>query len=641
MSSSTPNAPPPLKMIARSKKAVELIEFPSTSSPETKRTILSPTSSTFHSLSADGSRALIHIPSVGIIVRNLDEPDSSPASDSPVAFLLGTEKVQCGYWSPRGTYIVTWERPVKTSDGSAPPPNLKIWSGLDGTFLQGFNCKPFPTKLSSQNQQQATYVQWSPLQWSTDEELLFHCVTNEIHVYPGTVSSSDFRYEYKIRVPNITMVSVSRTHLLCFTPELKGAPARVSLHQHTPGHIANIASKSFYQTEECAIMWNPAGNACLALTQTTVDTTGESYYGSSNLFLVSTSGVTPVPLPNKDQSPLIQDVAWNPHPTKPSCFALISGKMPAMLSLHRGDNAQPSFLFGECHRNVISWSPHGRFVAFGGFGNLAGNVDIWDRNKLKICGSLKVGTAAVGWGWGADSRVFGISVTTPRMNVENGIRLFKYHGEKAWDDGGQYLPNQLLQAEFLPRKWGVYEDRPQSPERRALTPQSSFSDRNEEKKSTGAYVPPAARRAAGRGKSLAERMRKEKEEKTAGAMRVNSKNAASVPGSSRKIPGSSAPPEKSKSAKARERQKAAKQKALEEEKRMALLKEEQERKAKQEKEAEAKANVDPEKRAKKIKKTLKQIADLKSKERSDLNEDQLNKIATEDELMKELEGLGL
>mmetsp|Transcript_58478 Transcript_58478/g.69794 ORF Transcript_58478/g.69794 Transcript_58478/m.69794 type:complete len:224 (-) Transcript_58478:171-842(-) len=100
-------------------------------------------------------------------------------------------------------------------------------------------------------------------------------------------------------------------------------------------------------------------------------------------------------------------------------------------------------------------------------------------------------------------------------------------------------------------------------------------------------------------------------------------------------------PKKSKSARARERQKAAKQRALEEEKRMALLKEEQERKAKQEKEAEAKANVDPEKRAKKIRKSLKQIADLKSRERSELNVDQLNKIAMEDELVKELESLGL
>lgn len=41
--------------------------------------------------------------------------------------------------------------------------------------------------------------------------------------------------------------------------------------------------------------------------------------------------------------------------------------------------ADPVFTFGEAHRNTISWSPHGRFVCLAGFGNLAGDMDFWDR----------------------------------------------------------------------------------------------------------------------------------------------------------------------------------------------------------------------------------------------------------------------
>lgn len=41
--------------------------------------------------------------------------------------------------------------------------------------------------------------------------------------------------------------------------------------------------------------------------------------------------------------------------------------------------AEPIFEFGEAHRNSISWSPHGRFVCLAGFGNLAGDMDFWDR----------------------------------------------------------------------------------------------------------------------------------------------------------------------------------------------------------------------------------------------------------------------
>jgi translation initiation factor 2A len=51
------------------------------------------------------------------------------------------------------------------------------------------------------------------------------------------------------------------------------------------------------------------------------------------------------------------------------------------------------------------------------------------------------------------------------------------------------------------------------------------------------------------------------------------------------------------------------------------------------------AAADPEKRARKIKKTLKQIEDLKQK--SDLNDDEKAKLATEEELRAELEQLGL
>jgi translation initiation factor 2A len=51
--------------------------------------------------------------------------------------------------------------------------------------------------------------------------------------------------------------------------------------------------------------------------------------------------------------------------------------------------------------------------------------------------------------------------------------------------------------------------------------------------------------------------------------------------------------------------------------------------------------VDPEKRARKIKKMLKQIDDLKQKAASELNEDQKSKVDSEAELVAELASLGI
>jgi translation initiation factor 2A len=52
-------------------------------------------------------------------------------------------------------------------------------------------------------------------------------------------------------------------------------------------------------------------------------------------------------------------------------------------------------------------------------------------------------------------------------------------------------------------------------------------------------------------------------------------------------------------------------------------------------------STDPDKRARKIKKSLKQIEDLKARDPSSLNDDQKAKVASEEELRKELASLGL
>ena len=39
---------------------------------------------------------------------------------------------------------------------------------------------------------------------------------------------------------------------------------------------------------------------------------------------------------------------------------------------------KPYFEFGKHHRNTVKYSPFSRFVFLSGFGNLNGEMDIWD-----------------------------------------------------------------------------------------------------------------------------------------------------------------------------------------------------------------------------------------------------------------------
>lgn len=646
------------RMLLRSKQGVELFSVPRNSEDEvqkaTERTFLLKGSTTLQHSSPDGSRVYIHQPSQGVVMCPLNGD-----GENKVPFLEDSKGVQMLSSSPKGTYLLSWER---LSSTDTEHKNLKIWDSKTGKFLYGFVQK----NLRREG--------WPYVKWSHDEKYAFLMVTNEIRVYDGNgFGAEEVRFVDKMRCPGMSSFSVPPSSSIpsylvsSFVPMTKDRPARASLHKYpstVPPNASvypSLLTKSLYQADEVTVHWSPKGDAALMALQTSVDTSGESYYGSTTLYLMTeeATDVVTVPLPKNSTGPVL-DVAWMPNPGKPPCFAVISGRMPAMSSLHHGTSGEPIFLFGNASRNTISWAPHGRFVALAGFGNLAGSMTFWDRNKLKAIPQYDkatgvplypelVASCTVGFGWSPDSRCFFSCTTSPRMNVDNQAKLFRYNGEELtnvpWDNAN-YQPDKLLEAAFVPALPDVHEDRAQSPAPRVSGDAEAIAEAKRQaseaaKKPAVAakkrYVPPSQRGKAG-GTSLAERMRQEKEGNMMGATKVTPKPG--IPGGSvgagKAVPvgmASAAAGDggKSKNALRRERQKENKAKAEAEAAAAAEA-------AKQQ---AATQQVDPEKRAKKINKQLRQIEDLKSKDPTTLNEDQQKKIDSEAELRAELEQLKL
>jgi translation initiation factor 2A len=638
-------------MIFRSKAGVEVFTVPRKDSDAiekpTERRFLLEGVTTLQHFAPDGSRVFLHQPAHGVVMCALDG-----TGEKKTPFLENSQGVSMLSSSPKGTYLLTWER---LSSTSPEQPNLKVWNSKTGAYLHGFVQK----NLSRDS--------WPYLQWTYDEKFAFLLVTNEIRVYEGDAFAKDeVRFIEKMRCPGLSSMSVPNkadtlSYLVAsFSPKTKEKPARASLHKYpaeVPPNATSypaIVSKSLFQAEEVKVHWSPKGNAALMVLQTSVDHSGESYYGSGTLYLMTeeSSDAIAVPLPNNSTGPVL-DVAWLPNPSKPSSFVVISGKMPALASLHKGSDGEALFIFGNAHRNTISWAPHGRFVCLAGFGNLAGGMSFWDRNKLKVIPQYDMETGipvfpevtascTVGYGWSPDSRCFGASTTSPRMNVDNGVRLFRYNGEELtnvpWKNEN-YQPDKLLEASFIPALPDVYEDRPQSPAPRIAGDADAIAKAKKEAAEAATkpaapvvqrYVPPSARnRGSGGGTSLAERMRAEKEGNMMKATRVIAKPV--VPGlvpTGKNLPVGmvAEEPVKSKSAIRRERQKKNK-----------VKQEENEVREKEEAEKEVvEEPSDPEKRIRKIKKTLKQIEDLKERGLSELNDDQMTKLASEEELRKEL-----
>lgn len=151
--------------------------------------------------------------------------------------------------------------------------------------------------------------------------------------------------------------------------------------------------------------------------------------------------------------------------------------------------ATHSFPLGP--RNTILFSPHGRFVLVAGFGNLAGQMDIYDLEKdyQKVC-TIEASNASV-CEWNPDGKYILTATTSPRLRVDNGVRI--------WHVGGGLMFNEDLN-ELYHVTW-----RPQSTTTHHLenpfhpmpTPHASalayLGTVKTPSKPAGAYRPPGAR----------------------------------------------------------------------------------------------------------------------------------------------------
>merc|ERR1740124_640883 len=239
--------------------------------------------------------------------------------------------------------------------------NLMVWATAMGELVTHYVCKVLGEKSL-----------WPLLKWSDDEAVAYRLVSNEMHFFDGKAPTQ--QAVHKLRVENIAKCAMSPGgaphHVATFVPEKKGAPAVVRLWRHADfGEGRFLASKSFYKASEVSL--------------------------------------------NKEGP--IHDVQWSPQGGE---FAVVFGFSPSRTALFN-DKCEMTFDFGEAPRNTISWSPHARFLAIAGFGNLSGELSFWDRKTLKCLGTVEA-HMTVSYEWSPDSRHFLTAILFPRLRVDNG-----------------------------------------------------------------------------------------------------------------------------------------------------------------------------------------------------------------------------
>nr|AKM76407.1 eukaryotic translation initiation factor eIF2A family protein [Monsonia emarginata] len=327
--------------------------------------------------------------------------------------------------SPRGTYLQTFQK-----SSTPQEKNVVLWSIETGE------------PVYQQFQKSMTKTTWPSIRFSSDEAVACRMATNEIQFFDGADFSKGIMN--RLRVPGVAAIELSKepgSHIAVYVPESKGVPASVQIYpcgkdlQSQP-----VARRSFFRCSSVQLSWNSGSTGLLALVQSDVDKTNQSYYGESKLNYLTTDGSHEGLVPLRKEGP-VHDVQWS---LAGSEFAVVYGFMPARATVF-DKKCNPLLELGEGPYNTIRWNPKGRLLCIAGFGNLPGDMAFWDCTEKIQLGTTKA-ELSVTSEWSPDGRYFMTATTAPRLQVDNGIKIFHYNGSLYF----KKMFDKLYQADWKP-----------------------------------------------------------------------------------------------------------------------------------------------------------------------------------------------
>ncbi|CAO1339026.1 unnamed protein product [Diamesa hyperborea] len=326
-------------------------------------------------------------------------------------------------FSPSSTYIVVYEIFFTTKENPEGNPNLFIYMTKTGEEVFSFKMK--------------RHSEWEP-HFSHDESLFSLMLNGEVHFYvsEGTNGFSKTSKKLGGKTGGFSVSPGTCPHVAIYVKGAKGAPSMCRLFKYPNLETNPVASKSFFQADKVDMLWNKKGTGLLILTSTDVDQTGVSYYGKQALHFLSTNGNSFSVQLSADGP--IHSVEWSPKSVE---FIVVYGYMPAKATLFNL-KCDAVFDFGTGIRNSIYFNEFGNMVLFGGFGNLRGNIEVWDLVQKKVISeSVAPDTTLLAWAPTGD--LYFTATTAPRLRMGNGFKVWHYSGallfEMLWPDKEELL----------------------------------------------------------------------------------------------------------------------------------------------------------------------------------------------------------
>lgn len=395
--------------------------------------------------------------------------------------------------SPKSTKIVAYN----TMSGGD---NLHFW---DLNSQQHLLSMPF---------KKAT--QWRPV-FSMNEDICLQHINGELIIYSGgkfdkpkqkighlkisgfSLSTASFAPSQAYQNLYKKRSKIKNHYIAIYTQGSKAQPSIVKIYKY-PNITDAVANKSFFKADQVKFSWSPSGNSLLLICSTDFDQTGKSYYGEQSLNFMNVKGDSYfVKLPKEGA---ISHIEWYPSCDQ-DMFICVYGLQPAKVSLFN-NKCEIIHHFGEAGSyNGALFNPFGTLVAIYGFGNLGGQLCIWDFDKKKLITTVKV-PETTGIDWCADGKHILTCTTSPRLRVSNGFRLWHYNGSLLHELIGPSDPTKNIEIydvvwQPLPDKFSKFKIDSKGPKQPNLMAQSNL---NKFQSSAGKYIPPSMRAGASANK---------------------------------------------------------------------------------------------------------------------------------------------
>ncbi|KAF5452564.1 hypothetical protein F2P56_027544 [Juglans regia] len=389
--------------------------------------------------------------------------------------------------SPCGNFFQTFHKSSTPQDK-----NVNLWKIETGDSVY------------NHFQKNMTTATWPSIRFSSDEAVACRLATNEIQFFDAQDFSKGV--VYRLRVPGVAAIELSKapgSHVAVFVPESKGVPASIQIFScGKDSQSQPIARRSFFRCSTVQLNWNRGSSGLLVVVQSDVDKTNQSYYGESKLNYLTTDGTYEGVVSLRKEGP-VHDVQWSYSGSE---FAVVYGFMPARATVF-DKKCNPLLELGTGPYNTIRWNPKGKFLCLAGFGNLPGDMAFWDYTEKKQLGTTKAEWSVTSE-WSPDGRYFMTATTAPRLQVDNGIKIFHHNGSLYF----KKMFDKLYQVDWKPESPDKYPEiveliksidslkvedtKPQGQGSKSSQASTKTTSNNPPAQKPAAYRPPHAKNAA-------------------------------------------------------------------------------------------------------------------------------------------------